>query len=49
MADWQWWLFGIVGFVWAMDIHRRVSVTMDAVQRMEARLNRADTDPDQGG
>lgn len=38
MADWQWWVLGLAAFVWAMDVHRRVSVTMDAVQRIEAQL-----------
>ena len=39
MADWGWWIIGIAVFVWAMDLHKRVSATMDAVQRIEARLD----------
>lgn len=39
MAEWGFWVVGIAAFLLLLDIHKRVSVTMDAVQRMEERLN----------
>ena len=39
MEGWQWWLLGVAVFVWAMDVHRRVSQAGDAIKRIEARLD----------
>ena len=43
MSDWMLWAIGIGVAALLFDIHRRVSVTMDAVLRMEEQLNAKDS------
>lgn len=39
MAEWGYWVMGAAVVLLLFDTHKRVSVAMDAVLRMEERLN----------